>query len=494
MQQMNIPKVSTKLEFINAALTRTLTQTPEAMAVWDNEHRLTYRQFYDGASRLASQLNQAGLVSGQRLALDGPRCGNLYLMVVACLLSGISFISVPGSMTTQQKYQFAIRTGCAGICSLSSEINALDCKKIDDWQLWLLPLGDFHVQRYHDEIYCVRTSGTTGDPKLVPICTTQISSFLLNISKEMAVPIGISWSWLHDLSFDFSIWELFGALTHSGCLVIISEQAKRDPTIVWDIFKKAGVNLLSATPSEFRYLFSAQPLKLFNQLVLQTVVFGGEKLTTETLRPFFPTLADQKVRLFNVYGPSEATVFCSIWTVSADDFAYDVIPIGKPFSDMTFSLQECSEDGSGNLLLQGSQVFAGYEGRTPLLTGYLTGDICRCDNNGIWYYIGRKEGYYKINGFRVDPLEIEEFLQSVPGVCEAIVWLEESDEMPSLIKACVNVMPDVNLTTRDLRIACAKMRPWLRPTRYLIISQSEWPMNSRGKTDRSEIKRRHYES
>ncbi|MGD8165410.1 AMP-binding protein [Pantoea sp. FN0307] len=492
MQQVNDLKVNTKLNFLNVALTHTLTVSPHATALIDGESSLTYQQLYDNALRIAREFNDAGLVAGQRLALDSARSGELYLMVVACLLSGISFISVPNSMTSLQKYQFAAHTKCAAICSFSAELSELSSIKIREWHLWLIPMGEVHAQRHNDEVYCVRTSGTTGDPKLVPICVAQLSAFLLNIHHEITVTEGINWSWIHDLSFDFSIWEIFGALTHSGCLVVISEQAKRDPALALEILKQSHVHLLSTTPSEFRYLFSGQTPNLFDQLVLKTVVFCGEKLTAETLRPLLPKLVERQVRLINTYGPSEATVFCSSYTISIDDLSYNVIPIGKPFHDMNFSLQEKGEDGSGDLLLQGSQVFSGYEGRERLLDGHITGDICRCDRNGVWHYIGRKEGYYKINGFRVDPLEIEEFLQSVPGVCEAVVWLEEAGTAPSLIKACVNIMPGVNLTTRDLRIACAEMSPWLRPARYFITNQNEWPMNSRGKTDREEIKRKNY--
>lgn len=493
-QPIDTMSVHTRLAFLNTALTRILTDRPEAIAVVEGEVFLNYQQLFEDARCLSSELAAVGMVAGQRLALDAPRSCGLYRMVVACLLSGISFIPVPRTMTVQQKRQFAASTGCAAIYSHAGVFGELCAVQVERGWIGMMPQDVVQATVNPEEIYCVRTSGTTGEPKIVPIYVLQLSAYLENIGTEMTIPFGLNWSWIHDLSFDFSLWELFGCMIHGGCLVVLTEQGKRDPAAAWQTLRSTGVNLLSVTPSEFRYLFAGQPPQALNQLALDTVVFCGEKLTAETLRSFFVAFDALQVRLINAYGPSEATVFCSTHTVTAQDFHHDVIPIGKPFPGMTFSLEECEEDGSGNLLLRGDQVFAGYEGQPPLTAGYLTGDICRCDSVGEYHYVGRKAGYYKINGFRVDPLEIEEFLQSVHGVCEAVVWLEEAQDLPPLLFACINVMPGVGLTTRELRNACVQLSPWLRPARYSIVPQREWPMNAHGKTDRTELKRRQYDA
>lgn len=490
MQKLTPRQVRTKLKTINDSINHMLRDNSEAMAVNDGETSLTWKQMYERAVEIIRYFDKAGMLPGQRLALDAPRSIELYLMVLACLLSGISFISVPRNMNKQQKYQFAISIGCSGICSSLCKFEELQSTYIGEWCLGVTTREC--RASYSNEVYCVRTSGTTGEPKLVPIHIAQVNAFLQNTHSEIPVKKKINWSWIHDLTFDFSIWELFGALSYGGCLVVISEQIKLDPTKTREILEKSNVHLLSVTPSEFRYIFGSQSPAIFKKLCLKQMVFCGEKLTAETLRVFFPIFNELKVQLLNTYGPSEATVFCSAWKVSQDDLTYDIIPIGKPFPGMVFSLEECRKEGSGNLVLQGGQVFSGYEGRDPIVAGYMTGDICRSDNDGVWHYIGRNEGYYKINGFRVDPLEIEEFLQSIPGVFEAVVWMEESSTAPALLKACVNVSRGNNLSTRDLRRACMTISPWLRPAQYLIISQNEWPINSRGKSDRAEIKRKFY--
>ncbi|KAA1195700.1 AMP-binding protein [Photorhabdus heterorhabditis] len=489
-------QVNTGLKILNNALMRTFEEEPDAKALVHAERVYSYHQLILAADTLAKQFKKVGIVEGDRIALNAPRSSELFLAIVACLLSGISFISVPRSIEKEQKMKFAVQTNCKALFSLSNEFIELGAQSAGVGNVLILPdaLSSRAPHRLSGkEIYCVRTSGTTGEPKVVPIYVRQLQAFLENILSEFAIPQGRRWLWIHDLSFDLSIWEIVGSLVHRGCLVILEEEDKREPSLIWRVLKREKINQIMVTPSEFRYIFSKNHMSDLFRLSLNEVLFCGEKLSVETLKPFFSVFQSQKVKLVNTYGPSEATIFCSAHTVTENDLQAGSIPIGKPFSNMRFSLESREIDGSGDLLLEGEQVFEGYDGRPFERNGYLTGDICRCDSQGEYHYIGRKGGFHKINGFRVDLLEVEEFLQSIPGVAEAVVWIDDTPENPSLLCACINVMSDVTLTTRDLRMACTQLATWLRPARYLIIPQNEWPMNMRGKTDRAELKRRLHE-
>ncbi|CEF29664.1 AMP-binding protein [Xenorhabdus nematophila] len=489
-------QINTGLKILNDALISTLEEKPDAKALVHAEKVYSYYQLIFSADMLAKQFNEIGIVEGDRIALDAPRSSELFIAIVACLLSGISFISVPRAIEKKQKMKFAVQTNCVALFSLSSEFIELGAQSFGVGNVLMLP-DTYPLREPHQlsgkEIYCVRTSGTTGEPKIVPIYVRQLQAFLDNILGEFAIPQERRWLWIHDLSFDLSIWETIGSLVHRGCLVVLEEEDKREPSLIWQVLERREINQIMVTPSEFRYIFSENYISDFTRLSLNEVLFCGEKLSVETLKPFFSTFQSQKVKLVNTYGPSEATIFCSAHTVTENDLQAGSIPIGKPFPNMHFSLESQENDGSGDLLLEGEQVFEGYDGRLLERNGYLTGDICRCDNQGEYHYIGRRGGFHKINGFRVDLLEVEEFLQSIPGVGEAVVWINETSENPFLLCACINVMADVTLSTRDLRMACTQLATWLRPARYLIVPQNEWPMNIRGKTDRAELKRRLYE-
>ncbi|WFQ79985.1 AMP-binding protein [Xenorhabdus sp. SF857] len=489
-------QINTGLKPLNDALMHILGERPDAPALIHKEKIYSYSQLILFADTLSNQFKKLGIGEGDRIALDAPRSSELFFAIMACLLSRISFISVPRAIEKEQKIKFAVQTNCIALFSLSNEFIKLGAQPVDVGNVLMLhdtqPSREPHPLS-GKEIYCVRTSGTTGEPKIVPIYVRQLQAFLENILSEFAIPWRRRWLWIHDLSFDLSIWEIVGNLVHHGCLVVLEEETKREPSLIWQVLEREKINQIMVTPSEFRYIFSENHLSDLSRLSLHEVLFCGEKLSVETLKPFFSVFQSKKVKLINTYGPSEATIFCSAHTVTEKDLQMGSIPIGKPFTNMHFSLEGQEGDGSGNLLLEGEQVFEGYDGHPLERQGYLTGDICRCDSYGEYHYIGRKGGFHKINGFRIDLLEIEEFLQSIPGIGEAVVWIDDTLEASPLLCACVNVMSDATIATRDLRMACTQLATWLRPSHYLIVPQNEWPMNIRGKTDKVELKRRLHE-
>ncbi|CAK2533689.1 AMP-binding enzyme [Vibrio crassostreae] len=488
--------VNTSLTCLNEKLEWILSTKPDKEALICGQVVFSYQQVIQTALDISTQLSESGLDKGHRLALDMPRSSELYTIIIACLLSGISFIYVPRGLDPESKIKFAIDTSCSAIFSLTSEFDLLDQISMDAGFLSVFPeratLRNPHP-RSGAEIYCVRTSGTTGDPKIVPIYARQLTSFLKNVDIEFDIPAQRRWLWLHDLSFDLSIWEIMGCLFYGGGLVILSEEEKRSPSSIWRVLEDNHVNQIMVTPSEFRFIFSEVKPQDVTKLSLEEVLFCGEKLSVETVRPFFSEFNRQKVRLVNTYGPSEATIFCSAHYVTERDILNGSIPIGKAFNDMVFALGDQESEHAGELLLQGGQVFEGYEGRPIENNTYKTGDICAVDTDDVFYYIKRVGGFVKVNGFRIELSEIEEHLQSMPGVAEVVVLVENRSEDLCVLCAFINVMSDSLLTTRDLREFCAKLSPWLRPTRYLMIPQNDWPMNIRGKTNKLELEKRLYE-
>lgn len=488
--------VNTSITCLNEKLELLLSTQPDKEALICGQITFSYQQVIKNALDISAQLLESGLDKGHRLALDIPRSSELYSIIIACLLSGISFIYVPRSLESKSKIKFARDTSCAAIFSLTSEFDLLDQIPMNAGFLSVFPERTIPRNphpRSGTEIYCVRTSGTTGEPKIVPIYARQMKSFLKNVNIEFDIPAKRRWLWLHDLSFDLSIWEIIGCLFYGGGLVILSDEEKKEPSSILRVLEEKYINQIMVTPSEFRFIFSEVQPHDVTKLSLEEVLFCGEKLSVETIRPFFFELNRQKVKLVNTYGPSEATIFCSAHSITEKDILNGSIPIGKSFHDMIFSLGSLEGEHAGELLLQGGQVFEGYEERPIENNSYKTGDICSVDTDGVFHYIKRVGGFVKVNGFRIDLLEVEEYLQSMPGVAEAVVLVENRSEDLCVLCAFINVMSDSLLTTRDLREFCAKLSPWLRPTRYFMIPQNDWPMNIRGKTDKSELEKRIYE-
>ncbi|WP_444946280.1 AMP-binding protein [Microbulbifer sp. VTAC004] len=507
-----VMKLGFGLQPVVEALNKALEENPEAPAVIHNDKVRSYRQLCESAQNIATQLTEMAILPGERLALDIPRSIALYELMLGCLIAGVSFMSLPRGFDKSEQIQEAKRANCVGILT-DTELplnGGLSLRGIGTF--WKLPESNRGLVRSDiagDEVYCVRTSGTTGEPKIVPIMRGQLSSFLENSQKALKIDLYAKWLWTHDLSFDYAIWETFGCLVHCGCLVVLDENKKRDARSTQRLMAKAGINVLSVTPSEFRYLFSSEAGSVnWEDYPLTEILFAGEKLSTSTFSPFFNQLDKAKVRLINAYGPSETTVFCATHVVTKGDLALESIPIGKPFPGIKFELLNSNDLEAENLELNGAdvqdlefgelkicgaQVFAGYEGGEPLTDGYQSGDICRLDEQGRFVFIGRSSGYQKINGFRVEPYEIEEYLQSHEKVDEAVVWVENTSNQGDLLLACVRGCRDVELSTRELRLACSKLPPYLRPSRYRLFDDKQWPINERGKTDRMSLRRSMYE-
>lgn len=475
-------------------LDKVLKECPEAPAVVQGHDVRSYRQLGVAVATVAAQLRASGVGAGLRLAIDLPRSAALYEMMLACLLEGVSFMALPRSLGQLERVSVAQRSGCAGIVSNEALLPEAGQAIDGIGHVWRLSEDDRAPSNEGPsapEIYCVRTSGTTGEPKVVPIRSGQLTSFLESSHIALGVPEWATWSWMHDLSFDFSIWETLGCLVHRGCLIVVDEETKRNPAETLRLLVEAEVNVLSVTPSEFRYIFSCydgRPIP--DGWRLTDVIFCGEELTVGTLLPLFDELNRRGVRVMNTYGPSEATVFCSFHRVVDSDLDGEGIPIGRALPGTELELMSADDTGVGELVLRGFQVFEGYDGNEPLVGGYSTGDMCRIDDRGEFVYVGRSGGYQKINGFRVELYEIEQHLRSLPGVDEAVVWAENLEEQGEFLLAAVRARPAVGLSTRDLRRACSGLPHYMRPARYLLLQNMEWPVNDRGKTDRMLLRRK----
>ena len=163
-----------------------------------------------------------------------------------------------------------------------------------------------------DVAYLIYTSGTTGVPKGVAVTHRNVTRLLEALDGELELSSGQVWAQCHSLAFDFSVWEIFGALLHGGRLVVVPDSVVRSPEEFHALLVSEQVNVLSQTPSAFYALQTADALQpeRGQQLKLETVVFGGEALEPQRLEAWLhnhPGLP----RMINMYGITETTVHAS---------------------------------------------------------------------------------------------------------------------------------------------------------------------------------------
>ncbi|MFZ0717503.1 non-ribosomal peptide synthetase, partial [Mycobacterium sp.] len=295
----------------------------------------------------------------------------------------------------------------------------------------------------HDIAYLIYTSGTTGTPKAVAITHHNVTQLMNSLDVEL--PPGQVWSQWHSYSFDVSVCEIWGALLRGGRLVVVPEPVTRSPHDLHTLLITEQVTVLSQTPSAFYALQTADALQpdLGRQFKLQAVVFAGEGLEPQRLRPWrnnHPALP----RLLNLYGTTETTVHASFREIIDDDIDSTVSPIGLPLANLGFFvldgwLRPVPAGVVGELYVAGHGVGLGYLGRAGL-TGsrfvacpfgapgsrmYRTGDLVRWGADGQLHCLGRADEQVKIRGYRIELGEVRAALAALDGVAQAVVIARE---------------------------------------------------------------------
>ena len=296
-----------------------------------------------------------------------------------------------------------------------------------------------------DVAYIIYTSGTTGTPKGVAIPHRNVTRLLETLDADMGLA-GQVWSQCHSLAFDFSVWEIWGALLYGGRLVVVPDSVVRSPEDLHALLVAEQVSVLSQTPSAFYALQTAdasQP-EPGPQLKLEAVVFGGEALEPQRLRTWLDNHPGLP-RLINMYGITETTVHASFREIVADDVDSTVSPIGVPLAHLGFLCARrvvaagagrcgggvvCGRRRSGGRLCGPGGVerdaVCGVSVRgAPGTRMYRTGDLVWWGADGQLRYVGRADEQVKIRGYRIELGEVQAALAGLDGVKQAVVIARE---------------------------------------------------------------------
>ncbi|XP_055306353.1 uncharacterized protein LOC129570681, partial [Sitodiplosis mosellana] len=326
------------------------------------------------------------------------------------------------------------------------------------------------------------------------------------------------WCLFHSISFDFSVWEIWGALLNGSQLSIVPHDTTRSADEFYDWICTSGISVLNQTPSAFKMLMRAQNISLRSDQ-LRYVFFGGEALDPSIVKDWYEKNAKDQTVFVNMYGPTESALIATIWICDNKISENSLLPIGRPLPNKRIYLLDSHGEpvplgADGELYIGGVGVARGYLNR-PELTAerflpdpfsddpaarmYRTGDRARylLDRNLV--YLGRTDQQVKIRGFRIELSEIEANLVDHPQVHEAVV---QSYENGSDIRLVAYVVADVNTSlAQDLRTYLSNLLPdFMIPAAYVCLPSL--PLTSNGKLDRRALPapddeafaRQHYEA
>ncbi|EJZ04644.1 non-ribosomal peptide synthetase PstA, partial [Mycolicibacterium fortuitum subsp. fortuitum DSM 46621 = ATCC 6841 = JCM 6387] len=312
---------------IPALFERHVVRDREAIAVSFDGRQITYGELDQAANRLAQLLVENGVGPGQRVALLFTRSVEAIVAIFAVLKSGAAYVPID-PVVPDSRLSFVL-TDSAPVAVVTTtdliprivghgllviDVCEITVRAIDDRRAAVLP-----APGPDDIAYLIYTSGTTGVPKGVAIPHRNVARLLAALDTELELSADQVWTQCHSLAFDFSVWEIFGALLHGGRLVVVGDAVARSPEELHALLVDEHVSVLSQTPSAFYALQAADELAdSASELELELVVFGGEALEPARLGEW---LQDHPVlpRLINMYGITETTVHASFREITAGD-------------------------------------------------------------------------------------------------------------------------------------------------------------------------------
>jgi len=352
--------------------------------------------------------------------------------------------------------------------------------------------------RSSDCAYVIYTSGSTGQPKGCIVTHRNAVRLLVNSKNPFRFGPDDIWLCAHAFFFDFSIWEIWGAWTSGGCVVIANTDAIRDPDALLTLVKQQRVSVLSQTPAAFYGFIGAAVRQLIHDLAghLHTVILGGDRLEPAYLRPWAKIYPLDKIAVVNMYGITETTVHVTFHRVAAADFARANSPIGKPLPETTIDI--LSPSGlpqpigvPGEIFVGGSGVCSGYLNRPELnaerfvtIDGrrvYRSGDIGRLRADGALDYFARNDDQVQINGHRIELAGIERWLLEHPRVDKAIVTTHSGSD--GRLQLVAYIVGDPDVTVAELREHLAQCLPTYAIPIYFVALQA-FPLTANGKLDR----------
>ncbi|MGE4131553.1 MAG: amino acid adenylation domain-containing protein [Bdellovibrionales bacterium] len=446
----------------------------------------SYEELWQLADRVAGYLSRRENPEAP-VALLGQKSPQAYATLLACLRLGVPLVPINPAWPVRR-----IEEVCRSVSTRSLLVESRYQHLLSSF----LQNGVATQKSDAGVGYIIFTSGTTGEPKGIPVRQSNLSAFVSAMEKIFSFCPDDRWTQSFDLSFDLAVGEIVLCLMTGGTLFPLERAQLSLLTPYWE---QSRPTIWGSTPSMLEFVMNRELLCGSEWKDLKWSFICGEPLRFSTAKRWksrFPA-----AQLFNFYGPSEATVYATVQEIKGDeDWAQDsIVPIGRPLPGM--NIRVVGQDGRdvpagevGELRLQGDQVTTGYwrnpefsaerfVGRPPW---YRTGDRVRVNSDGSLEFCGRSDRQIKFRGHRIELDEIETVARRfLPGAALTALAIPENQN-PSALAVVIYGDSDLPVAAlvREFRLT---LPSYCQPIVYL---STDWPLNPSGKLDRQTLSER----
>ncbi len=470
---------------------------PEATAIVDGERAVTYAGLARAAAAVTDRLAAAAVPPGTLVGLRLPRGVQVAAAVLGILGHGCGYVPIDPAYPLPRQRLIAEEARLDFAVELAGD---------DPVPVRLRPPGSPAWEVPPDTAYVIFTSGSTGRPKGVMVGHRHLLALIDACYQRFDVGPEDVWTLFHSHSFDFSVWEMWGALLSGGQAVVVPPGTAADPRRFARLLAAEEVTVLNQVPTAFSHLVAElagapRPLP-----AVRYVVFGGEALGLSSLRRWRDLGCAPGARLVNMYGITETTVHVTYCLLTDDHLegGRPGTPIGAPLPHLRIRLTDAAGRPAAagiesQVAVLGDAVSHGYLGRPDLTAerfvslpdgdgpAYLSGDWVRPDRDGL-YYLGRRDRQVQLRGYRIELAEIEAALAAHPAVAHCAVTTEPTALGEPLLAAYYTCWPAAALEPAALRVHLAARLPaYMIPAR--LRSRAELPVTPHGKVDLAALAR-----
>ncbi|HJT73003.1 MAG TPA: amino acid adenylation domain-containing protein, partial [Chitinophaga sp.] len=482
--------------------------TPDKPAITRAGYQLDFHTLNEKANRLAHYLREKGVSKEWLVPVCMYPSSEMLVGILGVLKAGAAYVPVDPAYPADRIAYILKETRAAVVLTAAQDsepqaladsgVTLVRVREVIDSGNAANPVP---VAGLQDLAYVIYTSGSTGTPKGVMVEHGSLTNYLLNSKKRYAGTGNAAGSYLHlSYTFDAAITAMFVPLI-SGMPVVLPSTTGVSVFEDALLSNNAPYDFIKLTPAHLPLLAGRQQVAGYP--FTRRIISGGEALTGEQLG--FLAGQEEVVEIVNEYGPTEATVGCSVYSLVLGGGVAPVagaVPIGKPLDNVKLYILDAAGEpvpvgATGELYIGGVQLARGYL-HQPELTAmrflqnpfdsgriYRTGDLARWLPDGNIEYLGRADEQVKIRGYRIEPAEIEATIRELPGVQDVRILIA-GNESDTHKRICAFILGDKPGLTEEVQLHLQRKLPeYMQPNQF--FQPASFPLNSHGKVDRKAL-------